>query len=310
MNTVLTKASIVLIIFLVSGNVIGQSKEYDKLNKQLNKQNYDKVISKANNYIKKNPKESLSYYFLSVAYMEKYNGFQYEHYLNKSISNLKKATKYDASRTDWKLLSEELEEVGAALDKKINSISSSNKSRAKDLCQDYIDLFGDTLECYATLFAPKPTPKVEEIIDNKLLQANNKRDSIKAFAASFVGVPYVWAGETPKGFDCSGFVKYVFNQVGITLPHNANKISYLGQEVSQQDAKTGDVILFGSRNGDKHNAYHAGIVYENDQGELQVIHCVSKGVHITTDFDVYWKSRVMMITNILDHHDDENLSQK
>ena len=93
------------------------------------------------------------------------------------------------------------------------------------------------------------------------------------------------------------------------LLHNANKISYLGKEVNENDVKVGDVILFGTRNGNKHRAFHAGIIYDIE-GEIKVIHCISKGVHITEDFDQYWRSRVMMFTNIIDNPENNQLTQK
>ena len=289
---------------------MGQSKDFNKLNKIYVSGNYDKVIRKAGNLKNKTTRNSIPYYFLSLAYMQKYKNDEREFHLTKSIRNLKTAKKYDDSLTIWTLLTNDIEMVKSELNSKAIALSVNKKSKSKKYCQSYLDIFGDTLECYSESFVivEHKIKEPEEFNESQLLMANNKRDSIRVLGLSLVGVPYVWAGETPKGFDCSGFVKYVFGRVGIILPHNANKISYLGKEVNEMNAKVGDVILFGSRNGDKHKAYHAGIIY-NTEGEIKVIHCISKGVHISDNFDQYWKSRVMMITNILDYPENNELTQ-
>lgn len=55
-----------------------------------------------------------------------------------------------------------------------------------------------------------------------LINAPGKRGKISRLAQSFVGTPYVWGGTSPSGFDCSGFVQYVFGKMGIQLP----RVSY------------------------------------------------------------------------------------
>ncbi|NLE73357.1 MAG: hypothetical protein GX604_01815 [Actinobacteria bacterium] len=71
------------------------------------------------------------------------------------------------------------------------------------------------------------------------------------------GVPYVWAGESLSGFDCSGLVTYVFRQVGIELPHFAAWQFRYGQSVARSDLQPGDVVFFGS------SIHHVGIYVGN-----------------------------------------------
>ena len=54
--------------------------------------------------------------------------------------------------------------------------------------------------------------------------------------------------------------------------------------------------------------YHAGVIYENN-GEIKVVHSISKGVHITTDYNAYWKQRVIFIKNIIDYPENNELTQ-
>jgi len=63
-------------------------------------------------------------------------------------------------------------------------------------------------------------------------------------ALRYLGVPYVWGGESPKGFDCSGLVAYVYAQLGITLPHYAAAQYQLGVAVPSDQLQPGDLVFF------------------------------------------------------------------
>lgn len=72
--------------------------------------------------------------------------------------------------------------------------------------------------------------------------AASSGSAIVDIAMQYLGVPYVWAGATPAGFDCSGFTSYVYAQVGISLPHSSAEQRYAGTEVSAAEAQPGDLI--------------------------------------------------------------------
>jgi peptidoglycan DL-endopeptidase CwlO len=65
-------------------------------------------------------------------------------------------------------------------------------------------------------------------------------------ALAYHGIPYVWAGADPSGFDCSGLMLYVFAQHGVTLPHYSGAQFQLGQPVAPADLQSGDAVFFGS----------------------------------------------------------------
>jgi len=67
-------------------------------------------------------------------------------------------------------------------------------------------------------------------------------NAVLEIAARYVGVPYVSGGSTPSGFDCSGFVKYVYAQLGVSLPRTSSGMRSAGQIISRADAKPGDLI--------------------------------------------------------------------
>ena len=66
--------------------------------------------------------------------------------------------------------------------------------------------------------------------------------SVVSIGMRYLGVPYVWGGTTPAGFDCSGFTSYVFAQIGIDLPRTSSGQRYAGPAVSWSDAVPGDLI--------------------------------------------------------------------
>ena len=72
---------------------------------------------------------------------------------------------------------------------------------------------------------------------------NLPRSQVVEIAKRYLGVPYVWGGTTPAGFDCSGFVQYVYRQVGISLPRTTYDMLNVGQAVAPKDLQPGDLFF-------------------------------------------------------------------
>jgi cell wall-associated NlpC family hydrolase len=70
------------------------------------------------------------------------------------------------------------------------------------------------------------------------------RAGIVRSARSFVGTPYVWGGETPRGFDCSGFVQYVYHRAGIDLPRVSSQQADFGHRIPRSALKPGDLVAW------------------------------------------------------------------
>ncbi|MBP3447910.1 MAG: C40 family peptidase [Clostridia bacterium] len=79
--------------------------------------------------------------------------------------------------------------------------------------------------------------------------------SVVEYAKRFIGTPYVYGGSTPSGFDCSGFVKYVYSNFGVTLTRTSYSQVNEGSYVARADLQPGDLVFFGSAG----NVHHVGI---------------------------------------------------
>ena len=99
------------------------------------------------------------------------------------------------------------------------------------------------------------------------VSASGKAAEAVQIAMRYLGVPYVWGGSSPSGFDCSGLVMYVYAQLGVSLPHSAASQYGYGTHVSRSELEPGDLVFFGNPihhvgiyvgNGDMINAPHTG----------------------------------------------------
>lgn len=88
---------------------------------------------------------------------------------------------------------------------------------------------------------------------------------IVSVAKSYLNAPYLWGGRTPFGIDCSGFTQAVYRFFNINLPRDAYQQAELGNKISFEDKKEGDIVFF---ENDKGKIHHVGILIE----ENKVIH--------------------------------------
>jgi peptidoglycan endopeptidase LytE len=101
------------------------------------------------------------------------------------------------------------------------------------------------------------------------------------YAKSFIGVPYRYGGVSPRGFDCSGYVQYVFGNFGIDLPRTADEQYGYGKSVSSEEAKPGDIVAFRTGGAISHTGIYLG-------GGKFISSTSSDGVMITSVYGPYW----------------------
>ena len=127
------------------------------------------------------------------------------------------------------------------------------------------------------------------------------RDSISMFAREFLGTPYKYATQDPKtGFDCSGFVNYVFTHFNYKVPRISRMYDGIGPEVAEKNAQTGDIILFTGTKVNDPTIGHIGIIIENNEHGVFFIHASSgknMGV-IISPLEGYYRKRFVKIISI------------
>ena len=107
------------------------------------------------------------------------------------------------------------------------------------------------------------------------------------FAEDYVGSRYVWGGTGPYGFDCTGFVQFVYGQFGVSLPRDEAGQLASGDRVSADEVEPGDILVFA--NTYRRGLSHVGIYL----GEGRFVHAVDEahGVTISNLWDSYWSPR-------------------
>jgi cell wall-associated NlpC family hydrolase len=137
-----------------------------------------------------------------------------------------------------------------------------------------------------TFFAPSFAVSATEIPQKDI-------KAILKFAKKFKGTPYKYGGTTPSAFDCSGFVRYVFNNFGYELSQASYDLPENGYKLPVSDLSAGDLIFFRKNKSYESAIGHVGIVVKHDDDGIFFIHASSsRGVIVSSlKEETYFKSR-------------------
>ena len=182
---------------------------------------------------------------------------------------------------------------------------------------------GEDMRMQTTDSLQAKAPAADSIEKDGVMTANNDFDTLKKsslslleggsintkdvqpqqvvdFAKTLIGTPYLYASaDLAKGFDCSGFITYVFNHFNIAVPRSSIDFTDAGNEVSAADAKGGDLILFTGTDSSEHFVGHMGIVVSNTD-TLRFIHSSSgkaNGVTVTP-LNKYYQGRYVKTIHV------------
>ena len=173
----------------------------------------------------------------------------------------------------------------------------NNKVSEKEALKTYAifkELFNNTIP-FEEITANAPID--EESISstsNKTVQ----RDNIISYAKDYIGIPYLYGGNSKKGFDCSGFTQYIMRHHGYNLPRTAQSQGDTYSKIKSSEARKGDLVFFGSS---KKNISHVGIISSEKGSSISMIHASSsKGIMISNiENNSYWTPKIQYFARVV-----------
>jgi cell wall-associated NlpC family hydrolase len=117
------------------------------------------------------------------------------------------------------------------------------------------------------------------IIAQRVSHIKTKADSIVKYSITLVGKPYVYGGCSEKGFDCSGFVYFVYRHFDIEVPRSAADYAHFGKKIPLDSCAKGDIILFSGTDYNLNVVGHVGIIISGRGEPIRFIHSSSSAKH-------------------------------
>ncbi|TWR25124.1 NlpC/P60 family protein [Mucilaginibacter pallidiroseus] len=165
---------------------------------------------------------------------------------------------------------------------------------------------GDTVTKTEQNALPPPKPGADGQIPSIYTGATTP-DQLVSFATTLYGIKYKYASADPNsGFDCSGFITYVFNHFQIAVPRRSVDFTNVNKEVSIKDAKPGDLILFTGTDSTIREVGHMGIVTSKPGEEVKFLHATSgrqNGV-TETPLNSYYIGRYVKTVRVFPQNDN------
>jgi len=151
---------------------------------------------------------------------------------------------------------------------------------------------------------PQQYQKMMENVWTKAPHVSTPVSQLIDFASSLLGTRYRYASSNPAiGFDCSGFVSYVYKQFGFTGARSSADFAQKGKAVKLAEARVGDILVFTGTNAKIRKPGHVGIIYsKDDEGNIEFIHSSSgkaKGVTISK-LEGYYKNRFLKAVTVME----------
>lgn len=288
------KRVIVLLVLVFGGSFYAeaQNPEFDKLEMFFDQGHYKRVYRRSNRMLDK-PEYDYSLlpkYYKSISMLQlvqnEYWAARHSYVFDdakelfleiKADENAYKLFKSHKYELAW--LKNDLISWAADL-KRVGEVKKFEK------VQELIDVIFEDIHVIDDL----PNGTVIESPDTLIVENPDYRDEIIITAKKHIGTPYVWAGSSPEGFDCSGFTSYVMKQNGKDLPRRAVDQYNSSQKVKEKNAQKGDLVFFDNGSG----ISHVGIVVSDPGEPLTMIHSSSSKGIIITDItkSEYWTKRL------------------
>ena len=283
---------LLFILFLFAPlSLWAQVKQYDKLEMLYDQGHYKKVLRNANKLLKKPEHQNaiLPVYYKSLAELQL---FRVEKWRKRNPSAFSEASKQlvelrskDKDGKVLKIHAFEIQSLKRDYDYFLEELQQNKKANSKiiaELNKGYAEVFQNIDDIQDSKDKNTAPPLTADISD--------LRKKIVSFAYKFQGTKYRSGGEDPNGFDCSGFVSYVFSEFKISLPRISRDMQKSSTPLKIIDVQPGDLVFFDSGAGGN----HVGLVAENKNGFVTMIHSSTSQGIVLTDIETsnYWKTRL------------------
>ena len=292
MNTKKYLAVLSFIVLCFTTNA--QVRQFDQLEMLFAQQHYKRVFRKANNLLDK-PEFDYSMmpkYYKSISLLQlAQNRYWLRHHPNALDEAKELFLEVKHSTVGEHLLNAHMYEV--------TWLKNDMKTWASDLKRmGYDDEFAAAERVIGVIFDGMPDIEIPGEVSTEVVteisgspeSVSGDRNEIVVAAKEHIGVPYVWAGNSPYGFDCSGFTSYVMKEKGMDLPRRASDQYDKSTKLKAKNVKQGDLVFFNNGSG----ISHVGIVISGKGEPVVMIHSSSsKGIIITEiEKSEYWMKRL------------------
>ena len=180
-----------------------------------------------------------------------------------------------------------------------NELKRAGKKDQYDELQQIIGLFDHIPDLDDPSGVKPPTTPTVETDEVETIAMTQSREGMVDFAKTQLGVPYLWAGDDPNGFDCSGFTQYVYEkQYKKEIPRRAEDQYNKSKKIKQRSAHKGDLVFFDAGSG----ISHVGMIISERGEPLVMIHASSsQGIVITNiEESEYWLKRLYAFGTYID----------
>ena len=146
----------------------------------------------------------------------------------------------------------------------------------------------------------RSTVKIKKDVPAVSIRTGNiSADVVVNFAEKLLGIPYKYGSvKKEEGFDCSGFISYVFNNFNIAVPRISSDFTNAGSEVLLKNSRRGDLILFTGKDDRSGIVGHMGIITRNQNGVVEFIHASSSRGVMISGMNTYFVPRFVKVNRI------------
>jgi cell wall-associated NlpC family hydrolase len=285
-----------LLFLAVQLSLSAQILEFDQVEMRYDQKQYKSVYRKASRLLD-NPEYDFSFvprYYLALSKLQLAQNEKWRKHHKYAVEEAKQTfaemKKTHEGREILRAHQYELSVLKNDLKQWMYELNLDGDRKTFNLIQELIQsIFSDVPEV-SDMEEDHVAPE-EEVIIEEVVSISSQRANMIKLSKDLLGVPYKWAGNTPKGFDCSGFTCYVSEkELKQTLNRRASDQYKQATKVKSKNVQPGDFVFFDNGSG----ISHVGIVYSTHSNSIQMIHASSSaGISIVDIYQSsYWKQRI------------------